>query len=54
MLSRADAGWIDGGGIRKPIFLLPGSPNSSQLALEALIIPQLGHLLDMCKLESTQ
>lgn len=54
MLSRADAGWVDVGGVRKPIFLLPGSPNAIQLALEALIIPQLGHLLDVCQLESTQ
>jgi len=54
MLSRAEAGWIDVAGVRKLIFLLPGSPRAIHLALEALIIPQLGHLLDMCQLESTQ
>jgi molybdenum cofactor biosynthesis protein B len=51
MLSRADAGWVDGGGLRKPVFLLPGSPNAVRLALEVLILPQLGHLIDVCKVE---
>jgi len=51
MLSRADAGLIDGGGLRKPVFLLPGSPNAVRLALEMLILPQLGHMIDLCKLE---
>ena len=54
MFSRAEAGWIDEGGLRKPIFLLPGSPSAVRLALEALIIPQLGHLLDVCRVEKAQ
>jgi molybdenum cofactor biosynthesis protein B len=53
MLSRADAGLIDGGGLRKPVFLLPGSPNAVRLALEVLILPQLGHLMDICKVEQS-
>ena len=48
MLSRAEAGWIDTDQGRKPIFLLPGSPNSVQLAMDTLILPQLGHFLDVC------
>jgi molybdenum cofactor biosynthesis protein B len=41
MLSRA-LGGIAGG---KPLFSLPGSPAAVQLALEKLILPELGHLL---------
>lgn len=48
MLSRAEAGWVDYGEMRKPIFLLPGATNAVRLALTSLIIPQLGHLLDVC------
>jgi len=40
MMSRATAGIA--GGI--PIFVLPGSPKSVQLAMDKLIIPELGHL----------
>lgn len=40
MLSRALAGIYD----KKIIFLLPGSPNAVVLALEKLIIPELGHI----------
>ena len=49
MLSRADAGWIDEGAFRTPVFLLPGSPKAVTLAVEQLIIPQLGHLLLVCR-----
>ena len=41
LLSRASAGVIGG----KPIFLLPGSPHGVRLALERLILPELGHLV---------
>jgi molybdenum cofactor biosynthesis protein B len=40
MLSRATAGIIN----KKIVFLLPGSPNAVKLALERLIIPELGHM----------
>lgn len=53
MLTRAEAGWIDSGRERKPIFLLPGSPKAVQLALGEFIIPQLGHLIDLCRGQST-
>ena len=41
MLSRALAGTIKG----KIIFCLPGSPRACKLAIEALILPELGHIL---------
>lgn len=41
MLSRAQAGIRHG----RFIFSLPGSPNACRLALEKLIIPELGHLV---------
>jgi molybdenum cofactor biosynthesis protein B len=41
MLSRASAGIIG----KKAIFLLPGSPNAVKLALEKLILPELGHII---------
>ena len=41
MLSRALAGVIRG----KPIFCLPGSPRACSLAMESLILPELGHAL---------
>ena len=41
MLSRAQAGVVS----RRALFSLPGSPNACRLALEKLIIPELGHLL---------
>lgn len=45
MLSRATAG-IAG---NKPVFSLPGSSKAVELALDRLILPELGHLL--CELE---
>jgi molybdenum cofactor biosynthesis protein B len=53
MLSRADAGWIDEGATRTPVFLLPGSPKAVALAMEKLIVPQLGHLLAVCRGKKT-
>ena len=41
MLSRAQAGVRQG----RLIFSLPGSPNACRLALEKLILPELGHLV---------
>jgi molybdenum cofactor biosynthesis protein B len=43
MLSRAMAGVIKG----KIIFCLPGSPRACELAVEGLILPELGHMLKM-------
>ena len=54
MLSRAVAGWIETDAMRTPVFLIPGSPAGVKLALSSLIVPQLGHLLDVCSMESTQ
>ena len=54
MLSRAEAGWIDAGALRTPVFLIPGSPKAVQLAMHKLVVPQLGHLLDVCSLEQKQ
>lgn len=52
MLSRAEAGWIVKDKRRTPVFILPGSPKAVSLAMEKLILPQLGHLLDLCRLEA--
>jgi molybdenum cofactor biosynthesis protein B len=41
MMSRAQAGVVKG----RAVFSLPGSPNACRLALEKLILPELGHLL---------
>lgn len=41
MLSRAQGGVVQG----RVLFSLPGSPNACRLALESLIIPELGHLI---------
>ena len=41
MMSRAQAGVVRG----RALFSLPGSPDACRLALEKLIIPELGHLL---------
>jgi len=41
MLSRAVGGIARG----KPVFSLPGSPGAVALALERLVLPELGHLL---------
>jgi molybdenum cofactor biosynthesis protein B len=43
MLSRAMAGTIKG----KILFCLPGSPRACKLAMESLILPELGHALHM-------
>ncbi len=45
MLSRATAGLLRIKKQKKVIFLLPGSPNAVRLALQHIIIPELGHIL---------
>lgn len=45
MLSRATAGILKVKKHNKVIFLLPGSPNAVRLALQHIIIPELGHIL---------
>lgn len=41
MLSRATAGTVGG----KPVFALPGSKNAVRLAMEQLILPEIGHVV---------
>jgi molybdenum cofactor biosynthesis protein B len=43
MLSRALAGVIKG----RAVFCLPGSPRACRLAVETLILPELGHMLTL-------
>lgn len=45
MLSRAAAGLARG----RAVFVLPGSPKAVALALEALILPEAGHLLSQAR-----
>ncbi|MHA2009316.1 MAG: MogA/MoaB family molybdenum cofactor biosynthesis protein [Promethearchaeota archaeon] len=47
MLSRAVAGILKRKKKNKAVFLLPGSPNAVRLALNALIIPEIGHIVYM-------
>lgn len=47
MLSRATAGLIGD----KAVFLLPGSPKAVSLAMEKLILPEVGHLLGQARRE---
>ncbi|MFX0091627.1 MAG: molybdenum cofactor biosynthesis protein B [Candidatus Hodarchaeota archaeon] len=43
IMSRATAGIAHG----KPIFCLPGSPKACQLAVEQIIVPEIGHILKL-------
>lgn len=45
MLSRAEAGVARG----KPVFLLPGSPDACELAMERLVLPEVGHLVALLR-----
>ncbi len=45
MLSRAGAGVVN----QTAIFLLPGSPNAVELAMDRLIVPEIGHLLGLLR-----
>ena len=47
MLSRAVAGILTSKNKNKAVFLLPGSPNAVRLALDALIVPEIGHIIYM-------
>ena len=47
MLSRATAGLVGD----KAVFLLPGSPKAVSLAMEKLILPEVGHLLGQARRE---
>ena len=47
MLSRACAG-VAGGSV---VFVLPGSPKAVQLAMDELILPEVGHLLGLLDLK---
>ena len=47
MLSRAVAGILRVKNKNKAVFLLPGSPNAVRLALDALIVPEIGHIMYM-------
>jgi molybdenum cofactor biosynthesis protein B len=49
MLSRAAAGLIGD----RAVFLLPGSPKAVTLAMEALILPEAGHLLSQARRSAT-
>ena len=45
MLSRAIAGSING----KILFCLPGSPRACELAMQSIILPELGHIFHMLR-----
>ena len=45
MASRAEAGVVGG----RLVFLLPGSPDACRLAMERLILPEVGHLVGLLK-----
>ncbi|MFX0115376.1 MAG: molybdenum cofactor biosynthesis protein B [Candidatus Hodarchaeota archaeon] len=47
ILSRATAGIIED----KPVFVLPGSPKAVQLAFQKIILPEIGHILNLCRQE---
>jgi molybdenum cofactor biosynthesis protein B len=47
MLSRATAGLVGD----RAVFLLPGSPKAVSLAMEKLILPEVGHLLAQARRE---
>jgi molybdenum cofactor biosynthesis protein B len=45
MLSRATAGVIG----RRVVFSMPGSPKAAELAMEKLILPELGHVVGLVR-----
>lgn len=47
MLSRSIAGVVD----KDLLFCLPGSPNAVKLAMEKLILPEMGHMLSQVRKE---
>jgi molybdenum cofactor biosynthesis protein B len=48
MLTRAFAGTVG----QRAVFALPGNPDAAALALERLILPEIGHLIGQLRLES--
>jgi len=50
MLSRATAGIIE----RTPVFVLPGSTAACTLAMEKLIVPELGHVVTLASTTGAQ
>ena len=48
MLSRANAGILLHRKKRMPFFILPGSTQAVTLAMDACILPTIGHILDLC------
>ena len=48
MLSRATAGILLEDNRRVPFFILPGSTHAVTLAMDACILPIIGHILDLC------
>ncbi|MBI69114.1 MAG: molybdenum cofactor biosynthesis protein [Phycisphaerae bacterium] len=48
MLSRATAGILTENDKRVPFFILPGSTHAVTLAMDACILPIIGHVLDLC------
>ena len=49
MLSRATAGILTENDKRVPFFILPGSTHAVTLAMDACILPIIGHVLDLCQ-----
>jgi molybdenum cofactor biosynthesis protein B len=47
ILSRATAGIVEAAGRRRPVFLLPGSPDACELAVRKIIVHEVGHLCDV-------
>ena len=47
ILSRATAGIVPSGTTRKPVFLLPGSPEACELAVERIIVHEAAHLVEL-------
>ncbi|MFX1511583.1 MAG: molybdenum cofactor biosynthesis protein B [Promethearchaeota archaeon] len=48
ILSRATAGIIK----KKPVFLLPGSPKAVLMGCQKIILPEIGHILNLCRKKS--
>lgn len=47
LLSRATAGLVQAGSRRKPVFLLPGAPEACAVAVDRLVAPEVGHLVEL-------
>lgn len=45
IMSRAEAGVARG----KPVFVLPGSPKACRLAVERLVVPEVGHVVSLLR-----